>query len=400
MEPEEIKPLLNYIINTNCIFFLGSGMNCSDENFEKGSNKYIPKGSDLAAMIRRELEKNSDQNKGYFKNSDNVKLDEISELYELKNSRESLITLLRNNILEKKIPDEAIKSYKLLLKLPLSIVLTTNYDNTFKQIAKGEGVDKIVDIYDDAAIIDFNEFSDNIFLIKIHGDLEKAKERDNIIITKKDFIDYKNKFPKIETYLKYWFANRPIIFLGFALNDRDVEEILYWTSDLKTSTARYAVLNNFDENDARIRLLKERKIKFLKGSINEFLKILADEYESKINKEETLKFSLGFEKCGIHLSEKTRLIFEMKNISDKPLFILSYQISIYKNNKIIREDHPHWYGKYLEKEEIKKWGEVDPASYYIHRNERGEYRFKITLLYVDKYETRKQIASHASLKIS
>lgn len=135
-------------------------------------------------------------------------------------------------------------------------------------------------------------------------------------------------------------------------------------------------------------------------SIKNFLKILADEYETKVNKEETLDFSVKFEKPIIHLSEKTRLIFEMKNISDKALYIISYQVSIYKNEKIIREDHPHWYGKYLEKEEIKRWDEVDPASYYIHRNERGEYDFKITLLYVDKYETRKQIASHVHLEIS
>lgn len=307
MEPEEeIKPLLNYIINKKCIFFLGSGMNL-DENFENVNNEYIPNGSGLAEIIKKELEESDDQY--YSKNSNNekLKLDEISELYQLKNSREKLIALLCKNILEKDIPEEAKESYKLLLKLPLSIVLTTNYDNKFKEMAKTIKVneDKIVYICDDAAIKDFNEFLDKIFLIKIHGDLETAKKGDNIIITKKDFIDYKNKFPKIEPYLKYWFANRPIIFLGFSLSDIDIDEIQYWTSDLKTSTTRYAVLDKVDKNNPRIRLLEAREIKFLSISIKNFLKILADEYETKVNKEETLEFSVKFEKRRIHLSEKT-----------------------------------------------------------------------------------------------
>ncbi len=119
---------------------------------------------------------------------------------------------------EKEEKQEEIQSFNKLVK-KAQIIITTNYD-TF-----------IEDQYEDKKDIDVYIGSKGFFLqsfdcseiYKIHGCVTSPQ---NIIITEKDYDDFKNKEILVSSKIVAMLMDNPIIFLGYSMTDLNIRNII------------------------------------------------------------------------------------------------------------------------------------------------------------------------------
>lgn len=97
-------------------------------------------------------------------------------------------------------------------------IITTNYDtfldDIFKNFKVFVGQDDLIFSKDSFGISE---------IYKIHGSVSDLK---SLILTDRDYINYSEKYAYLAAKLLTIFVERPIIFLGYSVNDRNIEDIL------------------------------------------------------------------------------------------------------------------------------------------------------------------------------
>lgn len=100
-------------------------------------------------------------------------------------------------------------------------IITTNYDSLLE---KSQSVNSLLYavVTQDSDLL--AEASDR-YIIKMHGDLEKA---DTIVLKENDYIKYEQEHPLICTFIKSLLVNHTFVFLGYSLNDNNLNLIIGW----------------------------------------------------------------------------------------------------------------------------------------------------------------------------
>ena len=100
-------------------------------------------------------------------------------------------------------------------------IITTNYDSLLE---KSQSVNSLLYavVTQDSDLL--AEASDR-YIIKMHGDLEKA---DTIVLKESDYIKYEQEHPLICTFIKSLLVNHTFVFLGYSLNDNNLNLIIGW----------------------------------------------------------------------------------------------------------------------------------------------------------------------------
>jgi len=65
----------------------------------------------------------------------------------------------------------------------------------------------------------------NHYIIKMHGDLEKPR---SLVLKESDYIDYEQNHPLISTFIRSLLINHTFLFLGYSLNDYNLNLIIGW----------------------------------------------------------------------------------------------------------------------------------------------------------------------------
>nr|MBP6714497.1 SIR2 family protein [Aliarcobacter sp.] len=111
-------------------------------------------------------------------------------------------------------------THSLLVKLFPQNIITTNWDIVIEKAIENE-----MALYDvvrnDSELINTTS---NRKLIKMHGDIEIG----NIIFKEDDYLEYSQKFPLIENYVKSVLSTNTVIFLGYSYNDINLKYITKW----------------------------------------------------------------------------------------------------------------------------------------------------------------------------
>lgn len=105
----------------------------------------------------------------------------------------------------------------LLRKANIDGIITTNWDSSLEDIFQ----DYSVYIGQDELI-----FSDEISigqLFKIHGSIT---DPNSLILNSNDYDDFNSRYPYLAAKLLTIFVEQPIIFLGYSLDDRNIQDIL------------------------------------------------------------------------------------------------------------------------------------------------------------------------------
>ncbi|WP_233711486.1 SIR2 family protein [Helicobacter salomonis] len=126
--------------------------------------------------------------------------------------------------LQKLIPSQAEPNdlHLEIVKLNLKNLITTNWDNLFEKAIYKAGMffDIIKTDSDVGKSMGFSK------LIKMHGSLDRR----NIVFREKDYLEYSQKFPLIENYIKGVFSTDLVVLVGYSLGDPNVKQIISWVN--------------------------------------------------------------------------------------------------------------------------------------------------------------------------
>ncbi|RGO80775.1 hypothetical protein DXB04_24675 [Enterocloster bolteae] len=113
--------------------------------------------------------------------------------------------------------ESEIKNFHNLSKKSLSGVITTNYDsfleNTLDEYKAYVGQEELI----------FSSIQGIAEIYKIHGSVENP---DSIVINSTDYNVFDEKSPYLAAKLMTIFMEYPVVFLGYSLNDSNVQKII------------------------------------------------------------------------------------------------------------------------------------------------------------------------------
>jgi hypothetical protein len=356
MIEQHLQKIADNINNNSCVFFIGAGIS---------SDCGLPSGNDLSKKFAEQL----------GLDFENQRLSELAEYFEVEFGRQELIEFLKKELLIH-IPQENRGCYNIIVKIPINIIITTNYDNLLQDLSNKYNVIKKND-----DLWKINESIDNI--IKIHGDLDFPED---IIITDSDFINYYDRYPNISSFLEYIFSTKSIIFLGFGLKDLNTTNILFWANKTMGTGKKknYAVFKNINKYFKKV--LENRNIIVIETNANDFLKQITDKMDIDLDKKEPLlEFKTYYSNEHIKMGDETNINFDFTNNADQSIICISYQFEAYHEGNFILKYTKHAYNERIEpgSNVRKPWGVVNPLhAYFGGLLLKGLYESKVYIDYL------------------
>lgn len=105
-------------------------------------------------------------------------------------------------------------------------IITTNYDALLEK-SKNLNSKLYTVVSQDSDLL---SKSDERYIIKMHGDLETPE---TIVLKESDYIDYEQKHTLISTFIRSLLVNHTFLFLGYSLNDYNLNLIIGWINYFK-----------------------------------------------------------------------------------------------------------------------------------------------------------------------
>ena len=179
------------------VFFIGSGMS---------KNVGLPDWGELIDELKKDLNTTEED---YLK---------IAQLYFLEFGEYEYLKKIKSFFPSENIDIQ--RRHSLLVKLFPQNIITTNWD-----ILIEKAIDDEMALYDivrnDRELINTTS---NRKLIKMHGDIEIG----NIVFREDDYLEYSQKFPLVENYVKSILSTNTVVFLGYSYNDINLKYITKW----------------------------------------------------------------------------------------------------------------------------------------------------------------------------
>ncbi|HCM88433.1 MULTISPECIES: SIR2 family protein [Vagococcus] len=191
--------------NGNAAIFAGAGLS-------------IPSG----AMGWPDLLKDVAENLG-LSNDKYVDLITLAQYYV---NQEDSRTELSELIMESFSPRAGLEineTQKILSKLPIDTIWTTNYDNLIEKAFKLEYKNVLVKKSPEDFSLNSSRYKTDVILYKMHGDKDTPEKA---IITKDDYETYNDTHLVYTTALKGDLVEKKFLFIGFSFEDPNLEYIL------------------------------------------------------------------------------------------------------------------------------------------------------------------------------
>lgn len=132
---------------------------------------------------------------------------------------------------------KASKVHELIKEIDSKIVITTNFDKIYENICNDHG-------YTTANYSEINKIVTNLkttenLFIKAHGTIEDV---DGMVFTLKQYYNAKKNHPLFYELLKALFLTHTVVFLGYSLNDPDINLLLETLSSLSSYSSPHYVV--------------------------------------------------------------------------------------------------------------------------------------------------------------
>lgn len=144
-------------------------------------------------------------------------------------------------------------------------IVTTNYDNLLEE-SMSVNVQLYTVVSQDSELL--SKASDH-YILKMHGDLSKPE---TMVLKESDYINYEQEHPLISTFLRSLLINHTFLFLGYGLNDNNLNLIIGWinyfrkTNSVTERPKSFLVNSDYRSDFERFRL-SERDIEIIDPSI-------------------------------------------------------------------------------------------------------------------------------------
>lgn len=224
------------------VVFVGAGVS---------QNSGIPTWNNLICSMMEELPSE------LSKENDVLKL---AQMYKDSRGHKEYMDKIKKVLLyNKAVPNPLHKS---IIALNPCHIITTNYDDLVEQELANEF--KQYDIIREDK--DIPQMEKLHCLVKMHGDYAT----DNIVLTEKDYFDYKNKFPLIRAFVQSLFASKLVLFVGFSFADLNLKMIMNELQNILSEDMQRAYLLSYDTpDDITKKYFEEKGVNILHLSENE-----------------------------------------------------------------------------------------------------------------------------------
>lgn len=214
------KSLVTEIAHRRCIVFLGSGASAGCLSADK--QKKPPTWDDFLKKLIQLIPNNAEHKKV---------IDELMNKFKYLDAAEIIYDLISKADYTQFIRDElelpkyqASRIHEIVLELDPKIVVTTNYDKiydnycTYGSAADGYNISKY---YDQHLISDLR--SPIRTIIKAHGCVSDPAK---IVLTKSQYFKARKDYSNFYKILDALFLTHTILFIGYSLNDPDIQILL------------------------------------------------------------------------------------------------------------------------------------------------------------------------------
>ena len=226
--------LIEELAYRRCIIFIGSGVSATAKNAEEKSPNTWP-----------EFLKNI---KGLMKRPSSQEVDFVDRMLAEKNYLLALQTIfdlcdtgeysnyLKEMYLRKGY--EPSRVHGLIKDIDSKIVITTNFDKLYERACSGLQGCMTFDYTQTKSIIGCIKSPENI-IIKAHGSIDDTEK---IVFTAQQYYNAQEKYPEFYRLLSALFLTHTIVFLGYSLQDPDINLLLQFLHDTaNTSCPHYLV---------------------------------------------------------------------------------------------------------------------------------------------------------------
>ncbi|RXT08860.1 SIR2 family protein [Ammoniphilus sp. CFH 90114] len=225
--------LVEEIAYRRCVLFLGAGVSASAKNNEEQSPKkwgeFINDAIDLIstpteeklAFIRRMVDQ------GNY----------LLALQAIVDSCDPgrYANYLRQNFSRPNF--KASKLHEYIKSIDSKIVVTTNFDKIYENLCNEHGYTAAN--YSETKKILTNLKTTENLIIKAHGTIDDV---DSLVFTQKQYNEAKKKYPGFYNILNSLFLTNTVLFLGYSLNDPDINLILELVANSSSSSSPHYVV--------------------------------------------------------------------------------------------------------------------------------------------------------------
>ncbi len=117
--------------------------------------------------------------------------------------------------------------HNLIMNLYPKHIITTNFDKLIENTQNPNSMLYKVIIEDKELLTQIS----NNYIIKMHGDIDNLEK---IVLKESDYLNYQQDHILIETFIKSLLMNHTFLFVGYSLNDYNVNLIMSWVENLAT----------------------------------------------------------------------------------------------------------------------------------------------------------------------
>jgi NAD-dependent SIR2 family protein deacetylase len=276
------------------------------------------------------------------------KLDGLTEdIYRIKGNNKNFLIEVLNKTFNKDA--KSLKTHILLSKIPhFKTIITTNYDKLFEEAYKS----KCQLIINEKQISNIDKTKSQIF--KVHGDLSNP---DSIILKKSDYNNFfkeNSESSLFWTVLKERISTKNVAFLGYGLEDSNIEVIFDKISDVLGDNKKeiFLIAPNFSQSKQNH--LNGKGIKYINSDADTFINELLinikeniiDDLENNKVSADTFKFFLNNFNLKTKLTDddnsyKVENIFSNEEVKQKVNFTLINNEEFLKNFWDFMDSHKH-----------------------------------------------------------
>ncbi len=200
---------------------------------------------------------------------------------------------------------------ELIIELNPEHIITTNYDHLIEDVAD-PSISKYTIIKNDKNLLEQNG---RRYIIKMHGDIDEVED---LVLKEDDYLKYSQNHIIIETYIKSLLIDKTFLFIGYSLNDNNLNLIMSYidyfvkNKEVERRSPHYLVVNSI--------LKQEREILYWKNKGVELINLSDLNADMKCNT-----------KCSSLESEQGQSLFTFLK------YLHDYKLPYYNNKQIALE---------------------------------------------------------------
>ena len=251
-----VNTICEQILQGRCVLFLGSGVSATYTDPSGKKFTGYPTGSQLLTKLLN--------SRKYI--TEKMSLVDALTMKYLKEGRSGLLDFVNENI-SSTLPN-LLPVHMEIAKLPLSAIITTNWDLLIEKAMQMFHVDYHV-IVQDTDIPIFRPSS--VPIVKFHGTIDRP---DTIVATLNDYQDIFTKKPVVASLLRVLCAQGTVLFIGYSLDDTDFTTLY---RGLKRELSEFMPISyavQFDPSPSSLEYWQYQGLHIIKSDATDFLRTI------------------------------------------------------------------------------------------------------------------------------